>query len=336
MKRKITVTLATTLLLTGLLAAAAWAASTYGTPKALNQAILFAVSEGDINNLASLRDKGANLDTTLHEAGLSPEGVFGHHPGMASLLATTADVEYWPLLTWAVFLEDEDAVRVLVKSGAFLSGTDRDGTTPLHWAAWRGNYPIAKMLIENGAEPCMMDTRFRSPLDFALLSGQADIIRLLPKCPPPPPPADSDGDGIIDDLDQCPCTPRGAPVDERGCWVAAFAEFFDTNSAVVKKKYLPFLQQNAMVLNANPHLVVELAGHTDSRASEKYNLKLGLRRAEAIKKVLVRYGVSADRLLIKSYGEGQPVADNTTAAGMAKNRRVEVNIMTPVTSNCRH
>ena len=116
-------------------------------------------------------------------------------------------------------------------------------------------------------------------------------------------------------------------MDDRGCWVAAYANYFDFNRAVVKSKYLPLLKKAASILRANPGLNVELAGHTDSIGSEEYNMELGRRRAEAVKRILVRYGVSADRLLVQSYGETKPIADNGTAAGRAKNRRVEINVL---------
>jgi hypothetical protein len=223
-------------------------------------------------------------------------------------------------------------VRVLLKSGAHVNAADLKGSMPLHWAAWTGNYPIVKLLLENDANPYVLDRLGRSPLDWALMTGQVDVIRLLPPFPVTDQP-DCDGDGIADHADKCPCTPKGATVDDRGCWMGAYAEFFDFNKAVVKKKYLPHLKRQAEIMAANPQVVVEVAGHTDSVGSDQYNLDLGMRRAKAVKKVLVSYGVSPARLIPKSYGESQPIADNATPAGRAKNRRVELR-MNEVTCEC--
>jgi outer membrane protein OmpA-like peptidoglycan-associated protein len=69
---------------------------------------------------------------------------------------------------------------------------------------------------------------------------------------------------------------------------------------------------------------IEVAGHTDSRGSDAYNIKLSQRRAEAVRDYLISKGIAADRLSAKGYGESQPVADNATDEGRFKNRRVEL------------
>ena len=74
---------------------------------------------------------------------------------------------------------------------------------------------------------------------------------------------------------------------------------------------------------------VEIQGHTDSKGTEEYNMKLGERRAESVKTYLGTQGISADRVATKSFGESDPVADNTingkdNPAGRALNRRVVI------------
>lgn len=78
--------------------------------------------------------------------------------------------------------------------------------------------------------------------------------------------------------------------------------------------------------NANVYL--EIQGHTDSTGPESYNLKLGLRRAEAVRRYLnSKHGIPLHRMSVISYGESKPVADNSTREGRAKNRRVEIRVL---------
>src|ERR1019366_1976848 len=74
---------------------------------------------------------------------------------------------------------------------------------------------------------------------------------------------------------------------------------------------------------------VEIQGHTDSKGSDEYNMKLGMRRAESVKAYLGKQGISADRISTRSFGKTQPVADNKingkdNPAGRALNRRVVI------------
>jgi OOP family OmpA-OmpF porin len=70
--------------------------------------------------------------------------------------------------------------------------------------------------------------------------------------------------------------------------------------------------------------VIVAVGHTDSVGTDAYNQKLSIRRAEAVKKHLVSQGIEARRIYVEGKGEAQPVADNKTAEGRAKNRRVQI------------
>jgi OOP family OmpA-OmpF porin len=140
---------------------------------------------------------------------------------------------------------------------------------------------------------------------------------------------DEDGDGVCDEIDKCPNTPRGAMVDERGCWVAAYDSFFDFDKAVVKPQYFGEIQNAADTLKENPDLYVTLVGHTDSVGTEEYNYGLGLRRAKAVEKKLVEYGVNPGRIRVESMGELNPTYPNDTPANRAKNRRVDIVIYEP-------
>ncbi|MEW6263811.1 MAG: OmpA family protein [Thermodesulfobacteriota bacterium] len=138
---------------------------------------------------------------------------------------------------------------------------------------------------------------------------------------------DADADGVCDDLDLCPHTPRGALVDDHGCWVAALGPFFDFNQDTVRPEFLPGIKWAADVILENPGLVVEVAGHTDSLGGEAYNRNLGRRRGETVRSWLIRHGVNPSRLTVRSYGESRPAADNATEQGRARNRRVELHVI---------
>lgn len=147
-------------------------------------------------------------------------------------------------------------------------------------------------------------------------------------------PLDSDGDGVYDYLDKCPDTAANLKVDADGCPIklekAVSIELkvnFDNNSDVVKPEYFEEIKRVADFANQYKDTVVEVQGHTDSRGSAAYNKNLSERRAKAVAKVLTEtYGMGADRVTAKGYGEEQPTATNDTSEGRAANRRVVAEI----------
>lgn len=80
------------------------------------------------------------------------------------------------------------------------------------------------------------------------------------------------------------------------------------------------------IVKHHPNATFEVAGHTDAVGSDSYNLNLSQRRADNVRSYLVQQGVDGDRMTARGYGESQPVADNSTEAGRAQNRRVELRI----------
>jgi outer membrane protein OmpA-like peptidoglycan-associated protein len=100
---------------------------------------------------------------------------------------------------------------------------------------------------------------------------------------------------------------------------------FDYNSATIKDESKPLLCEYGKALQSVlKDAVLLVAGHTDSIGSDKYNLELSNRRAEAIKKFLVaEFQIAEQRLITKPYGESKPIASNDTDEGRAKNRRVD-------------
>ena len=87
------------------------------------------------------------------------------------------------------------------------------------------------------------------------------------------------------------------------------------------------LRDAASTLNNLPNLHIEVEGYTDNVGNDDLNLGLSLRRAKTVRDFLIRYGVAANRLVFRGYGESQPIADNATAEGRAMNRRVELRLI---------
>jgi OmpA-OmpF porin, OOP family len=103
--------------------------------------------------------------------------------------------------------------------------------------------------------------------------------------------------------------------------------FFDTNKAVLKPEGKAKIDDLVSKIGGINLEVIIAVGHTDSDASDAYNQKLSVKRAEAVKAYLVSKGIAANRVYTEGKGESQPVADNKTKEGKAKNRRVEIEVV---------
>ena len=150
-------------------------------------------------------------------------------------------------------------------------------------------------------------------------------------CPIP----DTDGDGVNDEEDKCinekgPASNFGCPIISeeliKRVNLAAKNVFFETASSKLLAKSFPKLNDVVTILNENPSYKVQIDGHTDSQGKDDYNQTLSDQRAASVKAYLVSKGISESRLASAGYGETKPVADNNTAAGRAKNRRVEMTL----------
>ncbi|WP_182342710.1 MULTISPECIES: outer membrane protein OmpA [Comamonas] len=121
--------------------------------------------------------------------------------------------------------------------------------------------------------------------------------------------------------------PVAPPVAQTQKVTYAADAFFDFDKSVLKPEGKAKLDDVASkVKNINLEVIIAV-GHTDSIGSDAYNQKLSVRRAEAVKAYLVSKGIDKSRVYTEGKGEKQPVADNKTAAGRAKNRRVEIEVV---------
>jgi OOP family OmpA-OmpF porin len=150
-------------------------------------------------------------------------------------------------------------------------------------------------------------------------------------CPVP----DTDGDGVNDENDKCPSVAGTAA--NSGCpeikeeiktkvEFAARNVFFNSSSYQLQKKSYAPLNEVAQILKDNPTLQLDVEGHTDASGDAAKNQILSENRAAAVKAYLVAQGIDGSRLTSAGYGIDKPIADNKTAAGKTKNRRVELKL----------
>src|SRR6266545_3542066 len=156
--------------------------------------------------------------------------------------------------------------------------------------------------------------------------------------------SDSDRDGVPNNLDRCPNTPPGVHVDANGCLVLFQPDVvsrpapgapprptlillgvnFESSRSALRPESYGVLDQVAASLMANPDIRIEIAGYTDSTGSAALNLRLSQARAAAVRAYLARDGVPLGRMRARGYGASGYIAPNTTPAGRAQNRRVEL------------
>jgi OOP family OmpA-OmpF porin len=154
-------------------------------------------------------------------------------------------------------------------------------------------------------------------------------------CPVP----DRDGDGVNDEVDSCPDTPgtaenKGCPVPvikketvEKVNFIAKNILFTPASTTLTDSSFIA-LDELANVLQEHTEVHLTIEGYTDNLGTPQKNLLLSQKRAQAVKTYLVRKGIPEKRITAIGLGQEHPIADNTTPAGRAVNRRVELKIST--------
>lgn len=152
---------------------------------------------------------------------------------------------------------------------------------------------------------------------------------------------DSDADGIPDSIDRCQNTAPGQNVDAVGCPILFVEQGgrrqplvlkgvnFQTGSSALTDDSYAALDQVAASLVAYPEVRVEISGHSDNTGRRETNIRLSRERALAVKAYLASKGVDPGRMEAVGYGPDRPIATNTTPAGRAQNRRVELRVIEP-------
>ncbi len=224
--------------------------------------------------------------------------------------------------------------------GSLLTGcaTHSDGTAPLNQRTW----PICSViggLVGGGLGAIESGGWAAGGAALGILTG--GLICYAQD-------GDEDGDGVFDRRDRCPDTPANTPVDHRGCplpqypasvkpveaapvsEVITLSDAGNVLFAFDKSDLTPAARSQLDGLMAklqNADVVsIKVLGHTDSKGSDAYNQALSERRASSVAAYLLSQGLAPNKLTSEGKGESQPVADNETEEGRAKNRRVELHI----------
>ena len=184
-------------------------------------------------------------------------------------------------------------------------------------------------LLENNIMPygCVKMTRD---------SDGDGVINSKDKCPNTPKNAkvspdgcavDVDMDGVKDYKDKCPNTPLGYTVNDVGCATSLnLGVNFAYYSDVIDKNSYANIERFAEFAKKNKQYKIHIVGHTSSRGDAELNKRLSKRRAEAVKRALIKLGITADRITTEGRGEEEPIADNNTPEGRYINRRVEIEL----------
>ncbi|MFG6485733.1 outer membrane protein OmpA [Roseateles sp. BYS78W] len=202
------------------------------------------------------------------------------------------------------------AVAVAASSGASAQTID-------NWRATDGT------VWKNGTNEYCWRDNFWTPATAA--QGCDGEIKPAPKveppkpvAPPPPSPPPAPPKPVTP-------PPPVVPVSEKVTFAAD--AFFDFDKSTLKPEATAKLDDLVSKTKAINLEVIIAVGHTDSVGSDEYNQKLSIRRSEAVKAYLVKHGVEPNRVYTEGKGEKQPVADNKTAEGRAKNRRTEIEVV---------
>ena len=186
---------------------------------------------------------------------------------------------------------------------------------------WRN---VDQNVWKNGTrEYCWRDNFWTPATAVAECDG---ALKPVAAVAPPPAPVEAPAPAPVAPPAAAPIVAAAAVPSSEKVTYAADA-FYDFDKAVLKpeaKEKLDDLVGKVKDINLE---VIIAVGHTDSVGTDEYNQKLSVRRAESIKTYLVSKGIEANRVYTEGKGEKQPVADNKTAEGRAKNRRVEIEVV---------
>jgi peptidoglycan-associated lipoprotein len=145
----------------------------------------------------------------------------------------------------------------------------------------------------------------------------APSVQTPPQKPTPPPPA------IVSQPTPTKTTPPN-PLRDPGSILSKRSVYFDYDSTVVKDEFKPLVTAHAKYLSDNRNRKIVVQGNTDERGSREYNIALGQRRADSVKKMMLLLGVRDNQIETVSFGEEKPRANGSDEAAYAENRRSDI------------
>lgn len=139
----------------------------------------------------------------------------------------------------------------------------------------------------------------------------------------------TDGTAIVDPkaMDANRKVIRDVTLTKKGASIVLDHLIFAQGKATISPESFPSLDEVAVMLKERPSIVVQLEGHTDNQGNEKLNLKLSQDRVDNVKKYIVSKGIAKDRVKTKAFGGSQPLIQGNSMEARAKNRRVEMRIL---------
>jgi OOP family OmpA-OmpF porin len=181
---------------------------------------------------------------------------------------------------------------------------------------------------KNSTGQCWRNASWTPATAAAGCDGAIAPVAPTPKAAPAPAPAPKAAPAPVAAPAPAPAPVVAAPPAAVATKVTYAADaFFDFDKSVLKTEGKAKLDDLAGKLKGISLEVIIAVGHADSVGADKYNQKLSVARSEAVKAYLVSKGVEKNRIYTEGKGEASPVADNKTAEGRAKNRRVEVEVI---------
>ncbi|MDA3904004.1 MAG: OmpA family protein [Desulfuromusa sp.] len=317
------------------------------------------------NSTDLLAGMGAYNKASFHEGLGKIKYVGGPTPMSAALLAAGNDLKSAAGKSALILVSDGLHMADAPAAAKNLKEMLGDNLCIYTVAVGRANNGMGQDMLKKLADigQCGFATTDANLADNASMSNFINnvfLAKAAPKPAPivakPTPPRDSDGDGVTDDKDQCPNTPKGAPVDSKGCPLDSDGDGvsdyrdqcpgtpagvsvdvygcptkltlqinFGNDSSKIGPEFDSEVAKAAQCINDYPGNSVFIDGHTDSSGAAAYNLKLSEQRATAVKNRLIeRFNVKESRMVARGFGEDHPVADNKNATGRELNRRVEV------------
>jgi outer membrane protein OmpA-like peptidoglycan-associated protein len=217
-----------------------------------------------------------------------------------------------------------DALRAVLEAHGWRVERDSDGSLRLFFGVSQEPPAEARDQKATAAATWLdeLQTRLQATGWRVMRDETGSLILPLGKSP------DADGDGVPNDQDMCTDTAQGVNVNEFGCAQAGPVVLegvnFKFGSAELTENSQSILDKQIEILRKIPNLAIKVVGHTDSAGTAEINQTISELRAASVRNYLIENGLGFAKVTSEGRGDEEPLANNRTRAGRAKNRRVEL------------